>query len=516
MIVLSDIPSSPGCYIFKDEEGKILYVGKAKDLKKRVSSYLNKNNLDPKTEAMVSRAESVDFISTDTENESFILENNLIKEHQPRYNIMLKDAKRYAYVLVTKEDFPRVMSVRDRKRDGHYYGPFVSGRERQYVVEMLRKSFRIRTCRRFPKKPCLRYHIDLCDAPCVGYISKEDYSANIQKVEEILKGKTSEVLATLKKDMDEASSDTNFEHAMRLRDRINALEYLQEKQSMERDKKYDEDILNYEIKDDIVYLVLFNLHKGTLINKKEFTFEQTPEFLDDFIKQYYSDNTVPKELIVPHEIDPSISEHLSEKRGSRVKITVPQKGEKKRLLSLVTRNIEQTFFRDLKKLDGLRKLIGLPEKPFVIECFDISHLSGSSTVASMVQFRNGKADRSNYRRYKIKTVDKIDDFASIAEVVRRRYERLALERSVMPDLVIIDGGKGQLNAAVHELKKLNLRIPIISIAKKEEEIFLPGTSDPIIASRKDIGLQFVQEIRDEAHRFAISYNRLLRKKTLYD
>jgi excinuclease ABC subunit C len=286
---------------------------------------------------------------------------------------------------------------------------------------------------------------------------------------------------------------------------------------MERDRKYNEDIIHYVVKNSTVYLLLFNVHRGTLENKQVFKFEPTGEdYFEEFLAQYYSDHDVPAELIVPHPLGESTVSYLKLRAGKSVHVTVPRRGEKKQLLDLVMKNIEITFFGDIEKLRDLKLALKMQETPEVIECFDISHISGTGMVASMVQFRNALPDKSNYRRYRIKTLTGVDDFAAIAEVVRRRYTRLKEEDAQLPDLILIDGGIGQLNAATAELKKLRVRIPTISLAKKFEEIYVPGADEPLVLSRKSKALQLLQRVRDEAHRFAITYNRLLRKKELLD
>ena len=514
MLGAINLPNEPGCYLFKDKNENVIYVGKAKNLKKRVKQYSQKNDFDIKTQSMLDYVKSLDFVATDNEVEALILENTLIKKHQPKYNIRLKDAKTHSYILLTEEEYPRVLIARRKNGKGKYFGPFVSANERDYILQFLKKTFLIRSCKKLPKKPCLRYHINLCDAPCIGLISKDDYSKKIDNVKLILKGHTDKLLKKLQIDMEFSSQNNNFESALKLRNQINAIEHLNERQNMQREKKFNEDIINYEIKDDQVYLMLFNIYKGTLNNKAEFVFTYNNDFLEEFIVQYYSDNPVPKELIVPKKLTESIETFLEEKKGSKIKIIKPEKGEKRQLLNLVLKNIEITFFADIDKVETLKTKLNLQENPNVIECFDISHLSGTSTAGSMVQFRNGKPDKSNYRRFKIRSIEGIDDTAAIAEVVRRRYFRLKSEDAELPDLIIIDGGIGQLNFALQELEKLNLKIPIISIAKQFEEIYIPGRIHPLRASKKDKALQFIQEIRDEAHRFAIKYNRLLRKKEL--
>jgi excinuclease ABC subunit C len=509
-----NLPNEPGCYLFKDKNNKVIYVGKAKNLKKRIKQYYQKNDFDIKTKSMLNFVKYIDFVATDNEVEALILENTLIKKHQPKYNIRMKDAKSHSFILLTDEKFPRILIARQKIGKGKYYGPFVSAHERDYILQFLKKTFLLRSCKKLPKKACLRYHINLCEAPCIGLIYPEEYMKKIDNVKLVLTGHTDKLIKKLKNDMKLFSDKNNFENALKIKNQITAIENLNERQKMKREKKYNEDIINYEIKDDKVYLILFNIYKGTLNNKTDFVFNYNTDFLDEFIIQYYSENPVPKELIVPIKLSDSIKNFLEEKRGKKVKIIKPEKGEKKQLLNLVLKNIEITFFADIDKVKTLKNKLNLQDNPNVIECFDISHLSGTSTAGSMVQFRNGKPDKSNYRRFKIRSVEGIDDTAAIAEVVKRRYSRLQLEDSEFPDLIIIDGGVGQLNFAIKELEKLNLKIPIISIAKQFEEIYIPGRQNPLRISKKDKALQFIQEIRDETHRFAIKYNRLLRKKEL--
>lgn len=524
MIELSGIPDNPGCYIFSDQTGTVIYVGKARNLKKRVKSYFQKRDLDSKTESLVRSINSVDFIITDTEVEALVLENTLIKKHRPRYNINLRDSQKYAYIRLTGELFPRLVVARGKRElygEGkeELFGPFVSAAGRDHILTVLKKTFKLRTCKRMPKKACLRYHIKLCDAPCIGNIDEAGYAEKLKRAVLVLKGKSQELIESMTVEMQKASAELNFEHAMELRDQIDALTGLRERQKMERDRKYNEDIINYTAKNGVVYLHLFNVFRGTLENKQVFRFEyagDTGEFFEEFLAQYYSENDVPEELIVPVGVGESVVSFLEMRAGKRVRVVVPQRGDKKKLLELVMKNIEITFFGDIEKLKDLKSKLKMQEMPVVIECFDISHLSGTSTVASMVQFRNALPDKSNYRRFRIKTVEGVDDFSSIAEVVKRRYARLVDEVGELPDLILIDGGIGQLNAATAELKRLGVRVPTVSIAKRFEEIYVPGADEPLVLSRSSKALQLLQRVRDEAHRFAIAYNRLLRKKELLD
>ena len=514
MFIVTEFPETPGCYLFRDATKKIIYIGKAKILKKRLRSYLQKKQLDPKTRSLLRHIDSVSFIITDTEVEALILENTLIKKHQPKYNINLKDAKTYAFIQLTDEEFPRLIIARQKQGDGRYFGPFVSALERDHVLQFLNRTFALRTCKKLPKKSCLRFHLGLCDAPCIGAISREDYNKKIRNVRYILSGKSKELIKKLNHEMMKKSQRFDFEKALVLRDQITAIQHLQEHQNMQRQQTYNEDIINYCIKDEMVYLMVFNIYKGTLSTKNEFVFSYSPDFLEEFMVQYYSENQIPSEVIVPEKLTESLALFLSYKRKKKVRIIVPKKAAKKQLLDLVQKNIESTFFGDVAKVEALQKTLHLPDFPQVIECFDISHLSGTSMVGSMVQFRNGKADKTNYRRFRIRTVEGIDDVAAIAEVVRRRYTRLQEQQEPFPHLIIIDGGSGQLNSAVHQLQRLGLKIPIIAIAKHYEEIYLPGVQEPICLHKKDKALLFIRQIRDEAHRFALAYNRLLRKKEL--
>jgi excinuclease ABC subunit C len=514
MIELNEVPANNGCYLFKDALGKIIYVGKAKDLSKRVKSYFQKREHDNKTRSLVSNISSVDFFITDNEVEALILENNLIKKFKPKYNIDLKDSKRYAYVQITDEEFPRLLLSRKRGKDGKYYGPFVSGASRDYVMDALIKIFGIRTCNKMPKKECLRFAIGICSAPCTAKISKTDYLERVQAARLVLKGRTKELIKILDENMKHNSKIMNYEGALELKNQIESVKALEGRQKMERDKDYDEDIINYIVVKDNVHLMIFNSLKGIIYDKKEFDFPATPNFLEEFLVQYYSDNEIPRKIIIPTKVDESIEDYLKKLKKKKVEVVVPKKGTSKELLDLVLKNLEISLFGDEDKLKDLMEKLKLNELPRVIECFDVSHLSGTATVASMVQFRNAKPDKSNYRRFKIRTVDQIDDFASMKEVVKRRYSKLKKEGAAMPNLVVIDGGKGQLSSVMEVLEELDLKLVVISLAKREEEIFVPGKGSPIVLDKRSKALKLLQNVRNEAHRFAIKYNRLLRNKKL--
>jgi excinuclease ABC subunit C len=514
MIDLSAVPEEPGCYLYHDAAGDIIYVGKAKNLKRRVSSYFQKHGHDAKTQRLVEQIASADFIVTENEVEALILENTLIKRHQPKYNIDLKDAKNYAYIHLSSGAFPRIGIARRAGRDGEYFGPFVSARERDYVLSVVKKAFGLRSCRRLPKRPCLRHHIGTCSAPCAGTVTEEEYAARVERARAVLRGQGKDLVAAMEAEMTERSKDLEFERALELRDEIAAIRHLAGRQRVERRRDHDEDIITYQEKDGNLYLLLFHVEMGTLTGKQEYVFEASDDAVEEFLVQYYGEHAPPKEVVLPTGVGEPLADYLADRRGAKVEVTVPQKGDKKKLLDLAEKNLEIAFFGDAQKVAALQKALHLPEPPNVIECFDISHLAGTAMVGSMVQFRGGRPDKRNYRRFRIRTVEGIDDFASIAEVVGRRYARIRNEGGEFPDLVIVDGGKGQLDAALDVLKRLGTRLPVIAIAKREEEIYVPGFPHPLPIRKDEKASLFVQEIRDEAHRFAITYNRLLRRKEM--
>ena len=514
MLPPPSLPVNPGCYLFKSADGEIIYIGKAKNLKKRVSSYFQRPAPDPKTLALVENITSMDFIVTENEVESLILENNLIKQHQPKYNIDLRDSKSFAHIQLSDDEFPRIGIARRPTGGGQLFGPFVSAAERDHLLALIKRTFRLRTCRRLTKRSCLRFHMGSCMGPCAGRITAEEYRKEVQKATALLKGKTPELVESLREEMARWSSCQEFEKALQVRNQITAIEHLAQKQHVERPNGHDEAVIAWLPEGVKVHLIVFSVHRGRFEEKEAFTFNMSEGFFEEFLVQYYGERVPPEELVVPEPIDEALVEYLSRRRGRQVKVTVPQRGEKKALLDLALKNIEIAQFGDRRKTEALRRVLHLTEPPEVIECFDISHTGGTGTVGSMVQFRNGKPDKKNYRRFRIRSVEGIDDPAAIAEVVRRRYGRLVDEDDKLPDLIIVDGGKAQLGAASEELQKLGVTIPVIAIAKREEEIFELGDSEPLRLKRKDTGLLYIREIRDEAHRFAVAYHRLLRRKKM--
>lgn len=515
-IDLSKIPENPGCYIYLDESKKIIYVGKAKNLKKRVTSYFKNKNLDTKTKSLVKNIKDIDFIVTDSEIEALILENSLIKKNKPKYNIDLKDSKGYAFIEMTNEKYPRLIVARKKEKDGgKYFGPFTSAQSRDYVLQVINKIFKLRTCKKLPKRKCIRYDIGICSAPCINKIFHEEYMEDLHLAELALKGKTKDIEKKLTSQMNKYAKSQEFEKALIAREKINSIDYLSKKQNIQREKKYDEDIINYVKDDGKIYLMLFNIHNGLLENKKEFVFDFYEEAINQFLVQYYSENPIPKKIIVPSILDESIIGFLSQKNKSKVEVVIPQKGELKELLDLVEKNIRIQYFKGIESLNCLKKELNMEELPNVIECFDISHLGGTEVVASMVQFRGGIPDKTNYRKFKIRGGDKNDDFAAMNEVVKRRYSRLKNEEKPLPDLIVVDGGLGQLNSSIKSLEEIGIKVPIISLAKKFEEIYIPKKEVPLLLSPKNKARLLLQSIRDEAHRFAVKYQRERRSKKIF-
>jgi len=393
------------------------------------------------------------------------------------------------------------------------FGPFTSSIARKEILTLTNKIFKLRTCKKIPKRACLRYSLGICSAPCINKISKEEYKNTIELAKYFLKGKNNELIKILERKMKEKSKTKEFEEAQKHKNQISALKFLEEKQNAQRNKNYDENIFYYKIEEEKIYIIMFKISKGILEEKKEFVFDNFENSFEEFLTRYYSENEIPKEIILNEDLTPLLKKFLSLKRGSEVRITLPIKGDKKQLLDLAKENLELTFFQGVNKVKQLKKEIELDFLPSRIECFDISHISGSNTVASMVCFKNGIPDKNNYRKFKI-SFEGNDDFASMYEVVKRRYSRLINEKSSLPDLILIDGGKGQLHYAKKALEELNLRIPIISLAKEFEEIYFTNSDLPKQLGEKSKARLFLQEIRDEAHRFAISYNRILRRNSL--
>lgn len=545
---LKQLPALPGVYMMKDEEGRIIYVGKADSLKNRVRSYFqNVRRHEPKTAALVSRIADFETIVVNNTHEALILESTLIKLHRPHYNIRLQDDKRYPYLkLTTKEDFPRLLVSRVAKNDGNrYFGPYPHVTPMNQASSLIKKALRLRTCTTasWPAnhRACLNWHIGLCYAPCEGKISKEKYGELVNQVAFILDGKTKDIRHSLEQEMLQASEDLNFEEAARLRDIIAALDDLWQKQQMEKaGKENNYDLIACAIKEDQCIIQVFFFRLGKVIGRGHFFLLNSSEgeeaqAMGRFILDYYGANLAPSRLFVSH-IPPDVQELeavLQEGVKHKVAIIQPQRGDKKRLLGIVKNNAQLVLDQSLNSkerkqsqaalgLENLRVVLGLKRSPSRIECYDISHFQGTNTVGSMVVFENGAASPKLYRHFRIKTVEGVNDFASLQEVLKRRWERGLKEKAEgkdpldfgnFPDLLVIDGGKGQLSSVCEILEPLGFQgAAIISLAKEQEEVFVPGQSQSIDLPQDAPGSRILQQIRDEAHRFAITYHKKLRGK----
>lgn len=541
---LEHLPKSPGVYQFKNADGRIIYVGKAKNLRSRVRSYFqDKGGSDPKRDILVSKIADLELLVTDSEVEALLLENNLIKEHSPRYNIRLKDDKSYPYIVVTNEPFPRVFPTRVIRRDGsRYYGPYTDVKAMHLMLRTIRSIFPIRSCdyqinddviARGSVRVCLDFHIRKCEGPCEGHVTREHYSAMIEQVEQLLKGKTRTLRQLLEEEMQQCAERLEFERAADLRNRIQALQVYQDKQKVATSDFKDRDIVALARKEADAVGVVFRVRDGKIVGKQHFPFtgaeiETEAEIVEHLVHRYYTKTMdIPPEIVVPVELDSAeaLQSWLQEKAQIRIQFTVPKIGDKLKLLGMCRANaaflLDEILLQKMKasatlpkSVEMLQADLRLPRSPRRIECFDISHFQGAETVASMVSFLDGKPRRSEYRKYGIRTVDGVDDFASMREVVQRRYTRVLEEGLPLPDLIVIDGGKGQLSSAVEVLNELGLgQQPVIGLAKRLEEVFIPGESLPLNIAKTSAGLRLLQRIRDEAHRFAITYHRERRSKS---
>jgi excinuclease ABC subunit C len=548
------IPDAPGSYQFLDAEGRVIYVGKAKSLRSRLSNYFLQPYLLPdRTRQMVQAADRVEWIVSANEVEAFFLEFNLIKQHRPRFNIRLKDDKSYPYLAVTlDEEWPRAMVLRGQKRKGvRYFGPYAHAYAIRETLDLLLRTFPIRTCTK-PKfdrhhrlgRPCLYAHIEKCAAPCVGAIEREEYDRLVSDLLDFLDGEHDPVLKRLEARMNDAAAHLEFELAARIRDQLASVRKAIERQQMVASREEDFDLLGIEEDALEASVQVFYVRKGRVVGRKGLVVDKVedvepPALVARIVEQLYADAPmVPKEILVPvqpedHEL---YEEFLSHNRGSKVRIRVPQRGGKRELLATATLNAKEAFARHklrrasdhnarARSLLALQEALDLPEAPLRIECFDISNLQGTEIVGSMVVMEDGIPKRSDYRRFKVKSLDGQDDFASMEEVLTRRFRNYLRERdegahsgkrfAYPPNLLLIDGGKGQLNVAVHVLEELGLEdICVASLAKRFEEVYMPGRDEPVRIARDSEALYLLQQVRDEAHRFAITYHRQLRGKKM--
>jgi excinuclease ABC subunit C len=542
---LKRLPTKPGVYLLRNAKGEVLYVGKAKSLRPRVRSYFQAGSSDtrPGIRQMADRVADVETIVTGTEVEALHLEQNLVKRHRPPYNVRLRDDKSFPYIAVTVDDeFPRVMFTRERHRRGVvYFGPYANAKKVRETLDVLNRVFRYRPCEgpkpgRHSGVPCLDFHIERCFAPCVGYISAEDYRAVIDDVIEFLSGDDKPIRRQLEQQMRDAAADERFEDAARYRNRLRAVERLSERQAVERRSIGTIDVIGVAVSTERAAVQVFPLRDGRMVDRYSFHLEnaageELSEVLEQFCLEYYgSAPSVPPQILVPRGAGDTsaLEQFLSERRGSRVEVRAPERGEKRRLLELAMQNAElalqsETFVSETRRqrrveaLEELREVLNLESLPVRIECFDISNIQGREVVGSMVVFEDGQPKKAHYRKFTVRTLDGQDDFAAMREVIERRFSRLGADPASAdwnesfastPNLVVIDGGKGQLSAALAAMHGLDLpRVAVIALAKREEEVFVPGQSRPIVLPDHSPGLQMLQRIRDEAHRFAVTFHR---------
>ncbi|MBE6497202.1 MAG: excinuclease ABC subunit UvrC [Methanobrevibacter sp.] len=518
-----NLPNKPGVYIMRDNTDTIIYIGKAKNLIKRVKSYFREKLDRPKTQILMSHFDSLEYIVTNSEKEALILEATLIKKHRPRYNVQLKDDKRYPYVKITDEKFPRLVITRNVTKNGIYYGPFTDVGSVKQTVKFLKSLFKIRTCRNM-HGPCLNSQIDLCYAPCDGKISEKEYAEIINKIDLFFQGKYSTIVRNLKKEMMDAAGKEEYEKAAVIRDQIASIEEIMEKQFVDLvDDDLDQDVIAIAPGENEVVVIIMPIRNGKIVGRDDFLmsasqYDSSSEIMFAFIQQYYGYNRhVPKQILLDEDIDEKelLEEWLSDLRGNKVHIKVPQKGVKLRLVKMARKNAE-IIKHQKKKMESalieLKKYLKLEKLPRVIEGYDISNISGKFAVGSKVSFKDGKPNKKMYKHFKMETPGP-NDFAMMEELLTRRLKMI--DRDPEPDLIVIDGGKGQLGMACGVLDKLNLtHIPIIGLAKEFEEIFIPNSSRPIIIPKNNKALHLLQQVRDESHRFAITYHRKLRSKNI--
>ncbi|WP_406532159.1 excinuclease ABC subunit UvrC [Methanobrevibacter sp.] len=518
-----NLPNKPGVYIMRDNTDTIIYVGKAKNLVKRVKSYFREKLDRPKTQILMSHFDSLEYIVTNSEKEALILEATLIKKHRPRYNVQLKDDKRYPYVKITNEKFPRLIITRDVAKNGVYYGPFTDVGSVKQTVKFLKSLFKIRTCRNMDG-PCLNSQIDLCLAPCAGNVSEKEYSEIINKIDLFFQGKYSTIVKNLKTEMADAAVNEEYEKAAVIRDQIESIEEIMEKQFVDLvDDDLDQDVIAIAPGENEVVVIIMPIRNGKIVGRDDFLmsgsqYDSSSEVLFAFIQQYYGYNRhIPKQILLDEDIDDKelLEDWLSDLRGNKVHIKVPQKGVKLRLVKMAHKNAE--IIKHQKKtmensLIELKKYLKLENLPRVIEGYDISNISGKFAVGSKVSFKDGKPNKKSYKHFKIKTPGP-NDFAMMEELLTRRLKRV--ESDPEPDLMVIDGGKGQLGMVCGVLEKLNLtHIPVIGLAKEFEEIYTPNSKRPIIIPKNSKALHLLQQVRDESHRFAITYHRKLRSDNI--
>lgn len=526
------IPTSPGVYIYKNSKREVIYVGKAKNLRNRVSSYfMNKHENSPKTQFLVKNIDNLEFIVVDNEVESLLLENKLIKKYSPKYNISLKDDKTYAYIKITDEEIPRILTTRKITSKGDYFGPYVDGYARVRLFNLTVRIFRLITSSTYSTKSRLNYDIGIAPAPTLDDVDLEEYKKNVDEAKLFLKGKNrNKILKKLIDEMNDARDSMKYELAKEKRDQIETLESLQENQKVDLIKDYDQNVIAFVESGSQSLIQVFKISRGVISGKKEYRFEnENNDLLEEFVKMFYSKNYVPREILINKEFWESeedrevLENYLSEIRGSKANILKPQRGEKLSLINMAEKNARINF-GDNDVLKEMKEKLELPKIPKIIECFDMSNLGYDYLVGGMVRFVNAQPDKDNYRKFEIKSFKgKNDDFSSMKEVVFRRYKAIKDKKSgnidrrlknvpnEYPDLIIIDGGKGQLSAALEALVKLRVKIPIVSLAKKDEELFLPNRELSLNFDNNSNMMLLIRKIRDSVHNYVVSYNRKKRQ-----
>ena len=542
----SNIPSRPGIYLYRNIEGRILYVGKAIDLKKRVRSYFSKNHKERRTAALVSEISSIDYYVTDNEVEALIMENNFIKENKPPYNVAFRDDKTYPYLAINiSHKFPRIRYTRERQRKGtKYFGPYTSANAMRETLDLIISVFPVRSCQdtlfkraKMTDSPCLYYHINRCSAPCVGKIGVTEYRRLVDQIAAFLDGRQEQVVKDLTKQMKKAALDQEFEKAAHFRDRIAAANKILTKQKVFSDSRIDQDVFGLAIEDGIGSAQLLKVRNGKMVGTEDLIIEKgvglpKAELMSGIVKQYYlSEHYIPKEILVPYVLEDkeAIEKWLTETRGNLVHIKSPKKGAKNKLVIMAKENATHSLLRHKVKTDydnrrtiealaGLKRSLRI-EKMDIIECYDISTIAGEHSVGSMVTFKAGQPEKKAYRKFKIKSVKGVNDFAMMKEVLSRRFSHYLADDdgkfALNPDLIIVDGGKPQLTAAIEVFLELEItNVSLVALAKREEELFIPGKKEPITLPKGSSELHLVQRIRDEAHRFAHTFHTELRSKTV--
>jgi excinuclease ABC subunit C len=538
---MSALPVKPGVYLFKDHKNNIIYVGKASNLQNRIKSYFTTStNITSKIQRLINAINDLEYIITDSEQEALILENNLIKKYRPQYNVHLKDDKSFPYFKIdVNNDWPKIRYTRSLSKDGSkYYGPFADAGSARKTYSLIKKLFPFRSCNKEitgkASRPCLNYHINRCLGPCIGAVNKKDYKESIRQVTLFLEGKQEIILRELKQKMERASGKLQFEKAALLRDQIKAIESVIEGQKIAVSVHGDQDVIAFAQTNDLAFVQIFFIRNSKSIGRDSFLVdgiqdEKPEQVIASFIKQYYMvASTIPPKILLQYPVDEPliISEWLKTLRNAPVKIQVPQKGPKKQLLDMVAENARQALALyqvkqaaiggSMLALKELKEQLNLPSIPLRIECYDISNIRGNSAVGSMAVFDKGMPKPSHYRRFRIETVTGIDDYSMMQEVIRRRFHKFLSQEgkwAIHPDLVLIDGGKGHLNAVLQTINEMELNsIPVASIAKENEEIYLPGRHEPLNIPKTSATLHLLQRIRDEAHRFALNYHQKIRSK----